>query len=63
MQKKGKKGKKYRIKTISLEDLLLKYNAPVVIDYLSMDTEGSEYEILSAFNFDKYKIILNFNEL
>jgi len=42
-------------KTISLEDLLGKYDAPSVIDYLSIDTEGSEFEILSSFNFEKYK--------
>ncbi|MBK7635080.1 MAG: FkbM family methyltransferase [Saprospiraceae bacterium] len=24
------------------------------IDYLSIDTEGSEYDILSSFNFDRY---------
>ena len=48
-------GKKYKVKTISLEDLLDKYNAPKIIDYLSIDTEGSEYDILSSFNFEKYK--------
>ena len=52
---KREKGKKYRIKTISLEDLLVKFNSPKIIDYLSIDTEGSEFEILSAFDFDKYK--------
>jgi FkbM family methyltransferase len=50
-----KKGTKYKVNTISLIDLLEKYNAPKIIDYLSIDTEGSEYEILSSFNFDKYK--------
>ena len=50
-----KNGKTYNINTISLEDMLAKYNAPREIDYLSIDTEGSEYEILSNFNFDKYK--------
>ena len=50
-----KYGKTYGVKTISLEDLLDKYNAPKNIDYLSIDTEGSEYEILSNFNFGKYQ--------
>ena len=42
--------------TLSLNDLLDTYNAPNYIDYLSVDTEGSEYEILSTFNFDRWQI-------
>lgn len=47
--------KKYDVNTITLEDLLIKYNAPKNIDYLSVDTEGSEFDILNAFDFAKYK--------
>tara|TARA_B100000780_G_C20781390_1_gene310300 strand:+ start:75 stop:314 length:240 start_codon:yes stop_codon:yes gene_type:complete len=35
--------------------LLIKYNAPRLIDYLSIDTEDSEFEILKNFDFNNYK--------
>jgi hypothetical protein len=47
-------GKKYPVQTISMNDLLSKYDAPTSIDYLSIDTEGSEYEILRALDFHRY---------
>lgn len=50
------KGDTYEVTTISLNDLLAKHNAPQQIDYLSIDTEGSEFEILSHFDFDRYDI-------
>jgi FkbM family methyltransferase len=46
----------YQVETISLTDLLDDYNIPVSIDFISIDTEGSEFDILSNFNFDKYDV-------
>jgi FkbM family methyltransferase len=50
-----KVGKKYEVRTISLNELLIKHKSPKYIDYLSVDTEGSEYDILKALNFDEFK--------
>ena len=44
------------VNTITLTDLLIKYNAPAVIDYMSLDTEGSELEILKGLDFSRYTI-------
>jgi FkbM family methyltransferase len=46
-------GKQIEVETISLDDLLETYNAPTVIDYISIDTEGSELDILSAYSFSR----------
>jgi len=53
-----KKSELTKVNTISLVDLLDSYKAPAEIDYLSIDTEGSEYGILNAFfqNNKKYYI-------
>ena len=46
----------YDVETIALHDLLAFYNAPPLIDYISIDTEGSEFAILSHFDFGRYDV-------
>ena len=42
--------------TISLNDLLERYDAPARVDYISMDVEGAEYSILKSFDFDAHRV-------
>ncbi|MEL7444435.1 MAG: FkbM family methyltransferase [Pseudomonadota bacterium] len=46
------------LSTISLDDFLRTNGAPKKIDYVSVDTEGSELDILSAFPFEKWDVRL-----
>lgn len=46
----------YLVETISLNNLLDKYGSPRNIDYISLDTEGSERRILSTFDFNKWDV-------
>jgi len=45
---------KIEVKTISINDLLTEANAPKFMEYLSIDTEGTEYEILKALDHSKW---------
>lgn len=49
-------GHTYDVETISLTDLLAEFSAPAEIDYLSIDTEGTELEILESFDFARYRV-------
>lgn len=53
-----KAGRHYCVESVTLIDLLAQHDAPKLIDYLSIDTEGSELEILKAFDFEKYDVHL-----
>lgn len=42
------------VKTRLLEDILAENNAPSYIEYMNLDIEGAEYEVLRTFPFHKY---------
>lgn len=49
-------GASYKVQTVSLNDLLAEHHAPDYIDYISMDTEGSESAILDTFDFGRHRV-------
>ena len=51
-------GERYPVETVSLNDLLAFWDAPARIDYLSIDTEGSELDILQHFDWDAHDVRL-----
>jgi len=53
-----KNSNKEIVETITLNDLLDFHNAPKKINYLSIDSEGSELDILKNFDFSKRKIYI-----
>jgi FkbM family methyltransferase len=53
-----RRGQPISVETVALNDLLDAHQAPETIDYMSIDTEGSECEILSTFDFDRWRVRL-----
>jgi len=43
-----------KVPTKSMRSILKQYSAPSIIDYLSLDVEGHEYEVLKSFPFEDY---------
>lgn len=50
-----KSGKLISVETISLNDVIKKHFNNISPSYISIDTEGSEYEILKHFDLDTYR--------
>ncbi len=44
--------KKYR--AVTLNSILIKAKAPKIIDFLSLDTEGAEFEVLNGIDFKRF---------
>lgn len=53
-----RKGKAVPVATVTLDDLLAEHGAPDMIDYMSIDTEGSEFEVLSGLDMNKTKVMV-----
>jgi hypothetical protein len=45
-----------KLKSISLNNLIKKYQLGKNIDYISIDTEGNEFDIIKNFDFSKYNV-------
>ena len=45
-----------KLKSISLNNLIEKYKLGKNIDYISLDTEGNELDIIKNFSFNKYNV-------
>jgi FkbM family methyltransferase len=47
--------KQITVETLTLTDLLDQHNAPKFIEYMSLDVEGSELEVLRGLDFNRYQ--------
>jgi hypothetical protein len=57
-KKRVKNGKTIKVDTISINDVMEKNFNGQAPSYISIDTEGSEYEILKSFDFEKYQPVV-----
>lgn len=49
-------GSRHEVKTTTLNSAFNLHNAPHNIDYISIDTEGSELEVLQGLDFNRYSV-------
>lgn len=52
------RGNVINVETITLNDLLDQHSAPLQVDYISVDTDGSEPMIMQAFDFSRHRATL-----
>jgi FkbM family methyltransferase len=53
-----KDGEETVVELKTLRTLLIEYNSPKIIDYISIDIEGNEYSALTQFPFDTHNFLL-----
>jgi FkbM family methyltransferase len=53
--REGRVSNKIKVTTITMDDLLKQSHAPNFIEYLSIDTEGTELEVLKSIDHSTYK--------
>lgn len=56
--RRREKGRRITVDTINPTELLDRFDSPRVIDYMSLDVEGAELDVLKAFDFNKYEVTL-----
>ena len=44
----------YKVRAVTLNSILIKAKAPKIIDFLSLDTEGAEFEVLNGIDFKRF---------
>lgn len=54
--RKNDVGEEFMVDTVSMHDLLIQHNAPQHINYVSIDVEGAEMEIMNNFNWTPWNI-------
>ena len=56
-ERSGSDTSRYHVETVTMDDLLDEHGAPELIDYVSIDTEGSELLVLQGFSMSKRTVL------